>query len=325
MAAYCAVNILTGFLGSGKTTLLKHILQHGLHQQRVAIIVNEIGEIGIDGRTIECLNVEKMIELTSGCICCSVNYQFALALHSIVETTNPNLIIIETTGVADPFRLADEVRAAGFPVDATITLVDAENALTHLRASSVARRQIEAADFIVLNKIDLVDERHLRNVEKKVRRRNKRAYLLRTSYGAAPHDILFGTAAAIHRQRLKAQQEGHPLPTTTSADHLNDDGITAFTYQSPGLLDRERFEKFLKRLPTSVYRAKGIVRFEDSNFASLFNFTCGRYDFQWYRLPDSVPLMNQGIFIGKKIDAIRDDLLRKLAECQKPQHSTPRP
>jgi G3E family GTPase len=315
---YCAVNILTGFLGSGKTTLLKHILQHGLNQQRVAVIVNEIGEIGIDGRAIECLNVEKMIELTSGCICCSVNYQFALALQSIVETANPNLIIIETTGVADPTRLAEEVHTAGFRVDATITLVDAENAMEHLRTSSVARRQIEAADFIVLNKIDLVDERQLRKVEKKVRRRNKRAHLIRTSYGAAPHDILFGTAAAIHRERLKAQQEAHPQPATAHTDHLSDDGITAFAYQGRGLMDRERFEKFLKRLPASVYRAKGIVRFEDSNFASLFNFTCGRYDFQWYRIPDGATFTNQGIFIGKEINAIQGELLKQLAECEKP-------
>ncbi|MBI3949471.1 MAG: GTP-binding protein [Acidobacteria bacterium] len=317
---YCAVNILTGFLGSGKTTLLKHILQHGLNQKRVAVIVNEIGEIGIDGRAIECLNVEKMIELTSGCICCSVNYQFALALQSIVETTNPNLIIIETTGVADPIRLADEVRTAGFRTDAIITLVDAENIIRQLRETSVARRQLEAADFMVMNKIDLVDERQQRKVEKKLRRRNRRALTIPTSFGAAPHDILFGTSAAIHRERLRALEEAEDQSGGTShSNHLTDDGITAFTYEGRRLIDRERFERFLKRLPSTVYRAKGIVRFEESNFASLFNFTCGRYDFDWYRIPDGSPFMNQGIFIGKQINSIQEDILEKLAACERPE------
>jgi len=320
---YCAVNILTGFLGSGKTTLLKHILRHGLNQKRVAVIVNEIGEIGIDGRTIECLNVEKMIELTSGCICCSVNYQFALALQSIMDTVNPNLIIIETTGVADPIRLAEEVYTAGFRVDATITMVDAANIIEQLRHSSVARRQMEVADFIVLNKIDLVDERQLHKVEKKLHRRNRRALIIPTKYGAVPHDILFGTSAAIHRERLRARQEAHTQSSGTShPDHVSDDGITAFAYQGRGLLDRERFERFLKWLPSSVYRAKGIVRFEESNFASLFNFACGRYDFDWYRIPEGATFLNQGIFIGKGIDTIREELLGELADCEKRESGT---
>jgi G3E family GTPase len=320
---YCAVNILTGFLGSGKTTLLKTILQHGLDQKRVAVIVNEIGEIGIDGRAIECLNVEKMIELTSGCICCSVNYQFALAMQSIVETTNANLIIIETTGVADPIRLAEEVHTAGFRVDAVITLVDAENIIQQLRENSVARRQVAVADFIVLNKIDLVDEKHLRKVEKKLRGRNKRALIVPTRYGAAPHDILFGTSAAVHRERLRALEQARQLSSSPShAHHLSDDGITAFTYEGRQLLDRERFERFLKRLPPAVYRAKGIVRFEDSSFASLFNFTCGRYDFDWYRIPDGKPFTNQAIFIGRGIEAIRQEILERLADCERPDNAT---
>jgi cobalamin biosynthesis protein CobW len=315
---YCAVDILTGFLGSGKTTMLKHILQHGLNQKKVAVIVNEIGEIGIDGRAIECMNVEKMIELTSGCICCSVNYQFALALQSIVETTSPNLIIIETTGVADPVRLADEVQTAGFRTDAIITMVDAENIIKQFGQTSVAKRQVDEADFIVLNKIDLVDERQQQKVEKKLRRRNERALILPTRFGAAPHDILFGTSAATHRERLRIPRDsgGHHAGED-HRHHLTDDGITSFTYESRVLIDRNRFERFLKRLPPDVYRAKGIMRFEDSNFASLFNFTCGRFDFDWYRIPDGAPLLNQGIFIGKEIGGIREKILERLAECER--------
>lgn len=315
---FCAVNIVTGFLGSGKTTLLKHILQHGLNQKRVAVIVNEIGEIGIDGKQIECLNVEKMIELTSGCICCSVNYQFALALQSIVETANPNLIIIETTGVADPLRLADEVHTAGFRTDAIITVADAANVIEQMKRNSVARRQVAAADFIVLNKTDLVNERQLNRVKRRLWWRNRRALVVPTSFGQAPHDILFGTAAAVHRERLRAMQQAKMNGAATAhADHLRDDGIESFTYEGARLLDREKFEKFLKRLPRAVYRAKGIVRFEESQFASLFNYTCGRFDFDWYRIPDGTSFTNQGVFIGQRINKIRDDILAKLTACEK--------
>ena len=108
-----AVDILTGFLGSGKTTLLRHVLDHGLRGKPVAVIMNEIGEIGIDGRVVTGLSaVEKMVELSSGCICCTIDdYRFDLAVQEIIETTRPHLIIIESTGLADPEPLVDRVKS----------------------------------------------------------------------------------------------------------------------------------------------------------------------------------------------------------------------
>ncbi|MBI4638487.1 MAG: GTP-binding protein [Candidatus Rokubacteria bacterium] len=313
-----AVNILTGFLCSGKTTLLKHLLERGLDGKRVAVIVNEIGEIGIDGRTIECTNVEKMIELTSGCVCCSVSLQFGRALQSIMETVRPHLIIIETTGVADPIRLADEVLQAGFRLDAIITLVDAANILFQLRETSVAGRQVEAADFIVLNKTDLVPERERSKIEKRLRRRNGRALIVSATYGAVPHEILFGTSVAAHRERLRAIADARDrVADAPPSHHLADDGISAVAYELRRPVDRERFERFLRRLPRTVYRAKGVVRFDETSpFASLFNFTCGRYDFDWYRIPDGATPPSQGVFIGKDIEKIRDEILEGLSRCE---------
>src|SRR5262249_45265948 len=122
-----AVDILTGFLGSGKTTLLRHVLDHGLRGKPVAVIMNEIGEIGIDGRAITGLSaVEKMVEVSSGCICCQIDdYKFDLAVQEIIETTQPHVIIIESTGLADPEPLVYRVKTAGLNLDAVITLVDA--------------------------------------------------------------------------------------------------------------------------------------------------------------------------------------------------------
>ena len=140
-----AVDILTGFLGSGKTTLLRHVLEHGLAGKPVAIIMNEIGEVGIDGKVVTGLaNVEKMVELTSGCICCSIDdYRFDLAIQEIIDTAKPHLVIIESTGLADPEPLAYRVKSAGLGLDAVITVVDAANVERQLAETKVARAQIE--------------------------------------------------------------------------------------------------------------------------------------------------------------------------------------
>src|SRR3989442_7396526 len=172
-----AVDILTGFLGSGKTTLLGHVLAHGLRGKPVAVIMNEIGEVGIDGRVITGLaNVEKMVELSSGCICCSIDdYRFDLAIQEIIETAKPHLVIIESTGLAEPEPLAYRVKNAGLGLDAVITVVDAANFERHLAESEVTRAQIEVADFVVVNKLDLVDAAAIRRVERRLARLNPRA------------------------------------------------------------------------------------------------------------------------------------------------------
>jgi len=170
--ATVAVDILTGFLGSGKTTLLRHVLDHGLRGKPVAVIMNEIGEIGIDGRVVTGLSaVEKMVELSSGCICCSIDdYRFDLAIQEIIATAHPHLIIIESTGLADPEPLAYRVRNAGLGLDAVITVVDAANMDRHLAETEIAGAQVAAADFLVVNKLDLVAPEALADIERRLAR-----------------------------------------------------------------------------------------------------------------------------------------------------------
>lgn len=321
------VDIITGFLGSGKTTLIKQVLARGLGDKKVAVIVNEIGEIGIDGRAIECMNVEQMIELDNGCICCTVNYQFGMAVRSIIETVDPHLLIIETTGLANPYPLAEEIRNVGLRLDAIITVVDAANVLTTMKEASVVGDQISAADFIVMNKTDLVTPRELRKAERRVRWRNGRALTLETTYGALDAEVLFATSASIHRERLDRERDhaagcadpGCGDPDHAGHDHrahLSRDQITAFSFESREPLDRSRFEKLLRKLPSSVFRAKGMVHFEGESWPSLFNFTCGRYDFDWCPLPLGDQFRSQGVFIGKNIEKDRSGILGKLERCK---------
>jgi cobalamin biosynthesis protein CobW len=301
-----AVDILTGFLGSGKTTLLRHVLDHGLRGKPVAVIMNEIGEVGIDGHVVTGLSaVEQMVELSSGCICCTIDdYRFDLAVQEIVETTRPHLIIIESTGLADPEPLVDRVRGAGLGLDAIITVIDAANVARQLRETDVADRQVAAADFLVINKLDLVDEAAAARVERRVARRNPRAERFRTVGGAIESDVLFATGVAAFRERAAAAAVGH----------LHSDGFASFVYRSAGTLDQARFERLVARLPRDVVRAKGIVQFAGRDWQCLFNVTCGRPELSWVRLPGVRE--NQAVFIGRNLARHEAALRVGLAACE---------
>ena len=303
-----AVDILTGFLGSGKTTLLRHVLDHGLKGKPVAVIMNEIGEVGIDGKVVTGLsNVEKMVELSSGCICCTIDdYRFDLAIQEIVDTVKPHVIIIESTGLADPEPLAYRVKAAGLGLDAVITVVDAANVERHVAEADVAAAQIEAADFLVINKLDLVDDRTLAGVEKRLAKRNPRAERFRTVRGAIDSELLFATGVATYRDRARA----------TSA-HLHTDGIGSFLFRTVHPLDQERFGRVLDRLPRSVLRAKGIMRFAGRDWQGLFNFTCGRHELAWVKLPNVTE--SQAVFIGRDLERHAGQIRAALAACERPE------
>lgn len=306
---HVAVDIVTGFLGSGKTTLLRHVLDHGLRGKPVALIVNEIGEVGIDGPVVSGLNyVEKMVELSSGCICCSIDeYRFDLAIQEIIETVRPHLIIIESTGLADPDPLTYRVKSAGLQLDGVITLVDALNVDRFLHDTEVARSQIVAADFLVVNKIDLVSEAALCALERRLGRLNPRALQLRSVRGAIDSDVLFATGVAAYRERARV-----PRP---AGGHLDRDAFGSFLYRSMGDLDQPAFERFLDRLPADLIRAKGIVRFAGRDWHCLFNVTCGRAELGWLKLPDD-RTENHAVFIGRDVERHRMPVLEALRRCE---------
>ncbi|MEC7896327.1 MAG: GTP-binding protein, partial [Cyanobacteriota bacterium] len=187
------VTILTGFLGAGKTTLLNHILsnQEGL---KTAVLVNEFGEIGIDNELVVSTS-EDMVELSNGCICCSINGELLDAVERILERPNGvEYLVVETTGLADPLPVAmtflgselrDQTR-----LDSIITLVDAENFGSEILASEVGRSQVIYGDILMLNKTDLVEESRLVALENELREVKKDARILRSVKGEVPLPLL---------------------------------------------------------------------------------------------------------------------------------------
>jgi G3E family GTPase len=250
--------------------------------------------------------VEKMVELASGCICCSIDdYRFDLAVQEIIETAKPHLIIIESTGLADPEPLAYRVKNSGLGLDAIITVVDAADLERHLDASTVVRTQIAAADFLVVNKCDLVDAAARARVERRLARMNPRAERVPTVRGAVDSGLLFATGVATFRERARA-----------TAGHLEADGIGSFLYRSVRPLRQDAFEKVLARLPADILRAKGLVRFATRDWHCLFNFTCGRFELTWLKLEGDPAVDSQAVFIGRSLARHRPRIEAELAACE---------
>src|SRR5579871_5694946 len=190
------VTVITGYLGAGKTTLLNRILsqQHGL---RYAVIVNEFGEIGIDGDLI--LNSdEELFEMNNGCICCTVRGDLIRTVHGLLAKDRAfDGIMVETTGLADPGPVAQTFFVDGYlrsktELDSVTTVVDAKHLQLRLNDSREAREQIAFADQIILNKTDLVTEPELAAIETRLRRLNPLAPIHRAQRSNVPLDAILG-------------------------------------------------------------------------------------------------------------------------------------
>jgi G3E family GTPase len=184
------VTILTGFLGSGKTTLLNRILseQHG---QRIAVIENEFGEVGVDQALV--INAdEEIFEMNNGCICCTVRGDLIRVLGNLMKRRDKfERVLVETTGLADPGPVAqtffmDEDIQEDFRLDGIVTLVDAKHLDMHLEDSKEAREQVAFADILVLNKVDLVPAPAVEALERRVRGMNALAKVFRSRMADVP-------------------------------------------------------------------------------------------------------------------------------------------
>lgn len=305
---HVGVDIVTGFLGSGKTSLLAHAMKGVLARPDVVFIVNEIGEIGLDGRVLTGFeSVERLVELTSGCICCSIeDASFDVAIADLVGRFDPALLVIETTGLADPRVLEERVARAGLGLDAVIAVVDAANFRRTAEATKAGRAQVAAADFLVVNKLDLCPPTEAQRLRRRLRRLNGRAALLDAVRGETRSELLFGLGAG----RLRKSAGAPPR-----ADHLECDGISALCLRTDKAVDRRRFERFLARLPTNVLRAKGAVRFAGSPWLCVFNYTCGRYELNWVQYRGACG-GGEAVFIGTAIRDAEAALAAELARCE---------
>src|SRR5437899_3521585 len=173
------ITLVTGPLGSGKTTLLRHIL--ATKPAKMAIVMNEFGEIAIDTKIIEGKNV-RIAELGGGCVCCSLLGEFEAAVNEIIQRVEPEIIVVETTGLAEPEALVWNIQEA-LPqcrLDGVVSVIDADMLVRFPELGHTTRLQIEGADILLLNKIDLIEQRQIESLEAKLREVNPTATIVRT-------------------------------------------------------------------------------------------------------------------------------------------------
>mgnify|MGYP001283972119 CR=1 FL=1 len=325
--------ILTGFLGSGKTTLLNYILRAnpGL---RIAIIVNELGEIGIDGGLIEQTNPGDIVELTAGCICCTIRGDLLIGLRRILQRDEPpEYLIVETTGIADPLPVAQTFFIPGLTqivrLDGIITLVDADQIRAQVRASEIAPTQIEFANMILLNKVDLVTPDDLVTIEAGLRKLNPYAPILRCSHGNVDLRLLLDVGAFNVDDRFTAgadcwladeAEHDHAHP---HHGHLDDEAINTVSFVTREPFDVERLEAFWGELPETCFRGKGVLNIAGYEERCVFHQVGARVLVEAQR-PWRADEERESrlVFIGKALDS--EAIYAKLRQCAATARATTR-
>ena len=300
------VSVLTGFLGAGKTTLLNYILKEQTNY-RFGVIINEVGEIGIDGKLVE-TQAEDVVEMSNGCICCTVRKDLVKGIQKLLKKENLDYVLIETTGVADPGPVAQTFlnipQLQQFArLDSIITVVDAEHLESQLREAEVARDQIALADFILLNKVDLIGPEKLGTVERLILELNPHARIFRTEHSRLNLDELLDVNAFDLDRRLVADPK--------FLDELNEkyhSDISSFSFRFDRPFAIERLEAELQELSekSRVYRSKGFLWIEGTPRRAVFHGVNNRFTLYWDRLWErEESRSSQLVFIGKNLDRLQ--------------------
>jgi G3E family GTPase len=319
------VTIITGFLGSGKTTLLNHILQNQT-DLKVAVLVNEFGDINIDSQLLVSVD-ENMMELSNGCICCTINDGLVDAVYSVLERSDRiDYMVVETTGVADPLPIALTFLGTELQhltrLDSILTVIDAETFTPKHYDSEAAFSQIMYGDIMIINKTDLVTPEKITELETYINKQKKGARILRSQQGIVPLPLILDVK--IDRSRLTAEQEveashdhhdhsheHHGHDHSHHSHHLENDGFVSISFQSDRSLQLEKFQSFLdQQLPVDVFRAKGILNFAGIPNRYIFQLSGKRYEL---KTEDGNPAPTQLVLIGRNLN--QEQLLSQLTDC----------
>ncbi|MGF1482278.1 MAG: CobW family GTP-binding protein [Cyanophyceae cyanobacterium] len=310
------VTVLTGYLGAGKTTLLNRILTHE-HGQKVAVIVNEFGEVGIDHQLVIDTD-EEIFEMNNGCICCTVRGDLIRIIGNLMRRRDQfDHLVIETTGLADPAPViqtffVDEEIQAQMSLDAVVTVVDAKHIWNHWD-SDEAQEQIAFADVILLNKTDLVTAEQLDELEQRIRSMNAMVKIYRTRNCAVGIDSILGVRAFDLQRALEVDPD-----FLGEEAHEHDETVFSFAIVEPSPVDFDKLTRWIGQLlqaqGPNIFRMKGILNVAGEEERFVFQGVHMIFDGQSDRLwKPGEPRQNQLVFIGRNLDEAK--LRREFAAC----------
>ena len=324
------VTVLTGFLGSGKTPLLNHILTSTEHKMKFAVIENEFGDIGIDENILVESSEESIIEVMNGCICCTVRGDLTELLDQMYERVKDfDGVIIETTGLADPAPVAqtffvDDNIVERYKLDGIITVVDAKHITQHIdeeKPEGVENESVEQlafADRIMLNKIDLVSEEELGEVEKRIKSINRFAPMYHTENSIIDPKELINIGSF----DLERTLEMDPEFLDTESEHEHDERVTSTSSKFEGALNVNKLERWIGDLMQNkgedLFRYKGVLAVEGMDqkfvFQGVHMLFGGGFSSEVAPWKEGEARECRFVFIGRNLD--HEALQSGLMECR---------
>lgn len=337
--------ILTGFLGAGKTTLLNRILREP-HGHRIAVIENEFGEENIDNEILVQERNEQIVEMSNGCICCTVRGDLIVALGALAQKREAgelqfDHVVIETTGIANPGPVAqtffmDEEVAMRYMLDAIITVVDAKHAMQQLDQQEEAQRQVGFADRLLLSKTDLVTASEVEALSARLKRINPRAPIGKADFGQVPiHEVLdlrgfnlndkleidpdfLAVEEHSHHDCNEHCDHDHAYDAHDGHTHSHADDIAAFVFRSDRPFDTAKLDEFLGSLVQifgpRMLRYKGVLWMDGADrkvvFQGVHQMMGSDIGAQW---SENEPRGSKMVFIGK--DLPKEIFIRGLEQC----------
>ncbi|WP_280769463.1 CobW family GTP-binding protein [Salipaludibacillus daqingensis] len=306
------VTVLTGFLGAGKTTLLNSILTER-QDERIAVIVNEFGEVGIDQQLVIGAE-EEIFEMNNGCICCKVRSDLIDTLYSLIQAVEENghkpfdRVIIETTGLAEPAPVAqtffvDPELSEIYHLDSIVAVVDSYHVLQQLTVHEEARKQIAFSDLMLINKTDLTSMEQQKVVKTRLREMNPTAKIISMKQGETDVSALLNQFSFDLDEKLRVE----PGFMKRSHHHHHDQDIVSFVLQSDLDMDLKAFETFMNQViqekGEQMYRYKGILSVSGHNqriiFQGIHMLFAGRAGREW---KENEKRKSEFVLIGKGLD-----------------------
>lgn len=303
--------VISGFLGSGKTTLLLQVLEYCKAQNmKSAVILNELGNVNVESHLFQ---EENVFELLDGCICCSIQDDLKATLTTLLETQAQSpidVLFIEGTGVANPLEIVEVISSPSlvhfFEVQSVISVIDASSYLedqsifTLKTIRDLLKNQIKGATSVVLNKVDLVNEKQLQKVEAKLAKvLDTETQTFKVSYGNADIKELLQKqvkATVISHKHHVCSHDHHEHEHS----HVHHTGIKTITIQDVPSISRRKLKKWLKSLPEGIIRGKGYVSLKDERGIYPFQYSSNQvYISEFSQKQTLDPCI---VLIGKDLD-----------------------